>query len=186
MKKYLNPSYVLAFDKPTLPFLYSFLLVLLVSVFKNFMKLSFFEGDTLYKIFSFAKEVEFLNFLPSMFFLKLSMLLNLIFPVFMLSFLFLYAALIQTMIYFFYPLPKRFTYILNIVFVYSSTFYVLTILPIIGTLLWPLFFYIFLVKSISKLYEFSKLKSLLIVCLPFLIFIFLVLIFALSIFGSFF
>jgi len=157
--------------KPFIPFFSAILIFLLVNLIKKIMKISLFNEDMFYKLFSFAKTLDLNQYIPYSFFIKFSFFSTILYVLLLVFFIFIYAAIVQFFLHFIIKNPARFSKNLNVFYYYSSILYFLTLMPIFGSFFWFLAFLGFLSYGISMVNFISKLKAFFIILLPFFSFI---------------
>mgnify|MGYP001437827174 CR=1 FL=1 len=186
MKKYFN---YLA-DGNLLPaFFTSYLLIFIISSIRSLLLFSFGTGDIFFKVFDIIRAGMFEIGLPVDPFISIMGLMGslywvIISPLFYLLFIFFYSMLVQFILYVFIKgKPKRFSSTLSILMTTAGFFYILKMVPFVGSFL---FFLVFLYVSgsyIAKKNLISKWKGIFFCAMPPLVLLLLLGSFIFSIIG---
>ncbi len=186
MKKYFN---YLA-DGNLLPaFFTSYLLIFIISSIRSLLLFSFGTGDIFFKVFDIIRAGMFEIGLPVDPFISIMGLMGslywvIISPLFYLLFIFFYSMLVQFILYVFIKgKPKRFSSTLSILMTTAGFFYILKMVPFVGSFLFSLVFLYVSGSYIAKKNLISKWKGIFFCAMPPLVLLLLLGSFIFSIIG---
>ncbi len=180
--------YSLLKSKPLISLVFCFLVISLIGLLQKLFLFSLGNGDMFYSFFdllrnglgindaSFSKLLSYIMFMGSFYGVFIKAFLYIVV-------LFIYAAMVQFLIHLFIKHPARFGSLLSIFFTVTALLYILTFIPLVGSILFALAFLYTSARHIGKLNGFSTLWGLVLLITPKLAFLLIIVLAATSVFN---
>lgn len=168
-------------SKPITSLIFCYFVIALVGLLQKLFLFSLGQGDIFYYIFDLVKNDLGVNDASFGKLLSYIMFLGSFYGIFIKAFiyvaaLFLYASMVQFLLHLFTKEPVRFSELLSILFTTVAIFYILTVVPIVGVILFALGSLYNAAREIGKANGFSTLRGILLLIAPKLIFLLVILI----------